>query len=86
MSSSITSPAAAIATAPRASFIRLCRTPYVNNLIKEAKRVKYLVTRDADFWVEVRDDANNALVFKAVQMQKGIWGVTFSTTYWNENE
>ena len=69
----------------RGTFIRMCRAEYVKGLVKEAKRVKYTITRDADWWVEVTDpDHDNSLVFKAVQMQPRIWGVTFSKVYWQE--
>ena len=66
------------------TFIKLVRTADLNALVKEARRVKYLVERD-DISVTVHDDeAPHALVFKAIQVQRGIWGTTFSKDYWQE--
>jgi hypothetical protein len=66
------------------TYMRLLSTKEVNALVKEAKRVKYIVNESRDFrsHVEVLDDANNALVFKALRWNRRTWHVTFSKTYW----
>lgn len=72
-------------TPARTSFIRICRNDYVKGLIKEAKRVKYIVNKNGNFNFEVLDpDFANALVFSGVQFQRGIWSVRFSKDYWQE--
>jgi len=66
------------------TYMRLLSTAEVNALVKEAQRVKYIVNKSRDFrsHVEVLDDANNALVFKALRWNRRTWHVTFSKTYW----
>jgi hypothetical protein len=66
------------------TFIKLCKTAFVKKLVKEARRVKYLVNQD-EMSVVVRDDADNALVFKAIQVQSNLWATTFSTLYWQQD-
>lgn len=66
------------------TYIRLLGTAEVNALVKEAKRVKYIVneSKDSRSHVEVLDDEDNALVFKALRWDRRTWQVTFSKTYW----
>jgi ferredoxin-fold anticodon binding domain-containing protein len=66
------------------TFIKLCKTAFVKKLVKEARRVKYLVEQD-EMSVVVRDDADNALVFKAIQVRSNMWATTFSTLYWQQD-
>lgn len=68
------------------TYMRLLSTAEVNVLVKEAKRVKYIVNESRDFrsHVEVLDDANNALVFKALRWNRRTWHVTFSADYWQK--
>ena len=73
--------------APRPSFTRMLTTMAIKDLVKEARRVNYAVEVKKDdngsIWgYEVRDD--NALVFKGMQMRRGVWGTTFSTLYWKD--
>lgn len=69
----------------RTSFMRVCKTDYVKKLVKEAKRVKYIVNNNGGFNFEVLDpDYNNALVFSGVPLGRGIWSVRFSKDYWQE--
>ena len=65
------------------TFIKLLGTPYLKSLVKEAKRVKYLVEKD-EMSVVVRDDETNDLVFKSIQVQPNMWATTFSTLYWKD--
>ena len=73
-------------TAPaRTTFLKLCKTPFVKGLIKEAKRVKYIVNDNGGFNFEVLDpDHDNSLVFRGVQVRPGLWSVAFSKVYWQE--
>ena len=66
------------------TFIKLCKTAFVKKLVKEARRVKYLVEQD-EMSVVVRDDADNDLVFKAIQVRSNMWATTFSTLYWQQD-
>ena len=65
------------------TFIRLMGPKVKASYLKEAKRVGYQITKDL-FTFTVRD--NEALVFKGVQARKGIWAVTFSKDYWQEEK
>ena len=70
------------------TYARILSTKEVNALVKEAKRVKYIVNKVRVFSrhqvdsITVLDDADNALVFKAVRPNRDTWLVTFSKTYW----
>jgi hypothetical protein len=69
---------------PRKTFIKIYAAKALTPLIKEARRVKYTVTK-TDLIATVTDPENNdALVFKAVLVNRALWGVTFSTAYWND--
>jgi elongation factor P hydroxylase len=71
--------------APRQTFLKVCSTSFIKSLVKEAKRVKYVVNADAGYWYEVLDpDHNNTLVFKAVQVKPNVWATTFAKDYWQE--
>ena len=65
------------------TFIRLMGPKVKASYLKEAKRVGYQITKDA-LTFTVRD--NEALVFKGVQARRGIWAVTFSKDYWQEEK
>lgn len=70
----------------RDTFIRLALYDLVKDLVKEARRVKYKVRKDADWWVEARDpEAGDALVFKATQVRPGLWAISYAKGYWEEN-
>ena len=69
----------------RQTFLKVCTTKFIKGLVKEAKRVKYVVNADAGYWYEVLDpDHANTLVFKAVQVKPNVWATTFSKVYWQE--
>ena len=67
------------------TFIKLCSPKYVQTLLKEAKRVKYLIEKD-DMSFVVRDDKTNDLVFKGIRMNRTFYAVNFSKKYWVEPE
>lgn len=62
-------------------FTRLVTQEYFMSLIKEARRVKYIVKGKARDFYEVRDDETNDLVFRGI-FQGRFWIATFSTLYW----
>lgn len=72
------------------TFVKLARTPVVKSFVKEAKRVGYSVEvgRMGDdgkgqiYYYKVTDGEN--LVFKAMMVQRMVWGMTFSKKYWQE--
>jgi hypothetical protein len=65
------------------TFIKLCAPSFVKDLLKEAKRVKYLIEKD-DMSFIVRDDETNDLVFKGIRMNRTFYAVNFSKKYWVE--
>ena len=67
------------------TFIKLCSPVFVKDLLKEAKRVKYLVEKD-DMSFTVKDDETNDLVFKGIKMNRSFYAVNFSKKYWVEPE
>ena len=72
------------------TFVRLAQTPTVKALVKDAKAAGYSVEigrfgengKGQIYFYEVKDGAN--LVFKATMVQRGVWGMKFSTAYWQE--
>ena len=74
------------------TYMRLYSTAEVNALVKEAKRVKYLVNKVRVFsrsfvdTITVLDDEDNALVFEALRWDRHNWQVMFSKTYWQSAE
>lgn len=77
-------------TTPRTQFVRLAQTPAVKDFVKSAKNAGYTVEigrfgengKGQIYFYEVKDGTN--LVFKATMVQRGVWGMTFSTAYWQE--
>jgi hypothetical protein len=67
----------------RKTFIKLLGNDYLKSLVKEARRVKYLIKQDS-ISVAVRDDGDNALVFKAIKVRPNMWAATFSKDYWKD--
>ena len=67
------------------TFIKMCSPSFVKDLLKEAKRVKYLIEKD-DMSFIVRDDETNDLVFKGIRMNRSFYAVNFSKKYWVEPE
>jgi hypothetical protein len=65
------------------TFIKLVSPKYVSSLLKEAKRVKYLIEKD-DMSFTVKDDETHDLVFKGIRMNRTFYAVTFSKSYWVE--
>ena len=72
------------------TYTRILSPKEVNALVKEAARVKYIVNKVRVFSrhqvdsITVLDDADNALVFKAVRPNRDTWLVTFSKAYWQD--
>lgn len=65
------------------TFIKLMSVGMVKDYLKEARKVKYLVEKDA-LTFTVKDDETRDLVFKGVRVNQGFYGVTFSKKYWVE--
>ena len=65
------------------TFIKLVSPKNVSSLLKEAKKVKYLIEKD-DMSFTVKDDETNDLVFKGIRMNRTFYAVTFSKSYWVE--
>lgn len=64
-------------------FVKLVEHQYFMSLVKEARRVKYLVEGKCKDMYTVRDNSNNDLVFKG--MYNGTcWITQFSKAYWQE--
>jgi hypothetical protein len=71
-------------------FVRLAQTPIVKDFVKRAKNAGYTVEigrfgengKGQIYYYEAKDGAN--LVFKATMVQRGVWGMKFSTAYWQE--
>jgi hypothetical protein len=72
-------------TTTRKSFTRIGKKDIVRALIKEAKRVGYLVEKD-DMSFHVKDDSNGHSVVRGIQVNRGIYGITYFTEYWQEPE
>jgi len=74
------------------TYTRVLSTKQVNVLAKEAKRVQYIVNKVRVFHpssvdaITVLDNEDNALVFKALRVNRDTWIVTFSKTYWQSPE
>ena len=72
------------------TYTRILSPKQVNELVKEAKRVKYIVNKVRIFSrsfvdsITVLDDLDNALVFKAARWDRQTWLVTFSKAYWKD--
>lgn len=64
-------------------FMKLAPNSTILRLVKEARRVKYIVEKDALF-VSVHDNETNDLVFKACRMNRSTWVASFSKLYWQE--
>lgn len=64
-------------------FVRMCNHKYFMSLIKEARRVKYIVEgRPKDFYT-VTDNETNDTVLQGM-FNGSVWLTTFSKTYWQE--
>ena len=68
-------------TATPKMFTRFLANQAVKDMIKEARRVKYTVTKD-DMTYTVKD--GDQLVLKALRFNRSGWIVRFSVVYWNE--
>ena len=65
------------------TFIKLMSPQTVKDYLKEAQRVKYLITKD-DMTFKVLDDETKEMVFKGIRLNRSFYGVTFSCKYWVE--
>lgn len=66
------------------SFTRVVPHKYFMELIKEARRVKYIVKKEGGFAYDVRDDETGDKVFFGMRHSSGQWVASFSTQYWQE--
>jgi len=71
-------------TTTNKSFTRVVTHKYFMELVKEARRVKYIVKKEGDFCYDVRDDETADKVFFGMKHSSGQWLATFSTLYWQE--
>jgi len=72
-------------TAPQhKSFTRVVPHKYFMEMIKEARRVKYIVKKEGGFIYDVRDDETGEKVFTGIRHSSGKWIATFSALYWQE--
>lgn len=71
-------------TATPKSFTRVVSHKYFMEMIKEARRVKYIVKKEGGFIYDVRDDETGEKVFTGIKHSSGKWIATFSTLYWQE--
>lgn len=71
---------------PAPYFLRMGNSKTVNALLKEARRVKYKVTRELSFRFEVVDPThNNAKVLTGLCVSSGVWAIKYFRDYWQEN-
>jgi hypothetical protein len=70
------------------TFLKLMSPDKVRELVKEAKRVKYTVEgKLSESFLEVTDpDYANVMVFRGVEVRRGVWSVSFSKLYWQSPE
>jgi hypothetical protein len=71
-------------TTPPRSFTRVVDHKYFMSLIKEARRVKYIVKQEGQQLYDVRDDETGDKVFFGMKHASGKWIASFSTAYWQE--
>jgi len=65
------------------SFVRVITSAHFKSLVKEARRVKYIVKGRADDLVIVKDDETGEEVFSGMPNSTGEHYVTsFNTQYW----
>ena len=68
------------------SFVKLIKPSFAKDLLKEAKRVKYVVKGNLSscFFAVYDPENNNAPVLTAVRHRPGIWSGRFFTAYWEK--
>ena len=64
-------------------FVRIVSHKYFMDLVKEARRVDYVVEGEKGFY-QIKDNETGALVFSGMKHSSGKWITTFSTLYWQE--
>ena len=72
------------ATPQHKSFTRVVSHKYFMDLIKEARRVKYIIKQEGQHLYDVRDDETGDKVFFGMKHSSGKWIASFSTAYWQE--
>jgi len=72
------------ATPQHKSFTRVVPHKYFMSLIKEARRVKYIIKQEGQHLYDVRDDETGDKVFFGMKHSSGQWVASFSTAYWEE--
>jgi len=74
-----------ITTTPQhKSFTRVVPHKYFMDLVKEARRVKYIIKQEGQHLYDVRDDETGEKVFFGMKHSSGKWVASFSTAYWQE--
>ena len=71
-------------TAQHKSFTRVVSHKYFMDLVKEARRVKYIIKQEGQHLYDVRDDETGDKVFFGMKHSSGQWVASFSTAYWVE--
>ena len=66
-------------------FLKLCSKEFIKDLLKEAKRVGYLIMKD-EISFKVHDDETGDIVFDGIMIRPGTYAVHFSKLYWVEPE
>ena len=66
-------------------FLKLVSPEYIKELLKEAKRVGYLITKD-EISFKVHDDETGDIVFDGIRINRNSYAVHFSKLYWVEPE
>ena len=72
------------ATTRHKSFTRVISHKYFMDLVKEARRVKYIIKQEGQHLYDVRDDETGDKVFFGMKHSSGKWVASFSTAYWQE--
>jgi hypothetical protein len=75
---------ATFATPQHKSFTRVVSHKYFMDLVKEARRVKYIIKQEGQHLYDVRDDETGDKVFFGMKHSSGQWVASFSTAYWVE--
>ena len=64
------------------SFTRIVTEQYFKDMVKEAKRVKYIVEGKMNELVIVKDDETGEKVFSGMMHSSGKYIANFNTQYW----
>jgi hypothetical protein len=65
-------------------FQKVLKEKTVKQYLKEAKRVKYIVTEEKNFSFDVNDDETGEIVFCGVCLNAAFYVVMFNKKYWQD--